>query len=142
MNQNLIIKKNISIQTSISKVWNALIDPEVIKLYLFGTQAISDWKEGRSIIFTGVWNGKEYKDHGTILKLEKEKMFRYNYWSSFSGVANIPENYSILTFELKPEGNFTSLSLTQENFPNPAAYEHSDVGWNQALNILKENLEK
>ncbi|AKP27347.1 conserved hypothetical protein [Leptospira interrogans serovar Manilae] len=62
MNQNLIMKKNISIQTSISKVWNALIDPEVIKLYLFGTQAISDWKEGSSIIFTGVWNGKEYKN--------------------------------------------------------------------------------
>ncbi|MFQ3916674.1 SRPBCC family protein [Leptospira kirschneri] len=142
MSENLILRKKISIQASISKVWNGLINPEVIKLYLFGTQTISDWKVGSSIVFTGEWNGKKYKDHGTILKLEKESLFQYNYWSNFSGVPNVPENYSILTFELNPEGNFTSLSLTQENFPNPAAYEHSDVGWDQALNILKEVLEK
>lgn len=75
MNQNLILKKEISIQAPIAKVWNGLIDPEVIKLYLYGTQTISDWKEGSSIVFTGVWEGKEYEDHGTILKLEKEKYF-------------------------------------------------------------------
>ncbi|EQA63783.1 SRPBCC family protein [Leptospira alexanderi] len=142
MNQNLILKKNISIQAPIAKVWNGLIDPEIIKLYLYGTQTISDWKEGSSIVFTGVWEGKEYKDHGTILKLEKEKIFRYNYWSRFSGVPDIPENYSILTFELKSEGIFTSLSLTQENFPNQTSYEHSDGGWDHALKILKDLLEK
>ncbi|EKR73925.1 hypothetical protein LEP1GSC074_3757 [Leptospira noguchii str. Hook] len=142
MSENLILRKKISIQAPISKVWNGLIDPEVIKLYLFGTQTISDWKEGSSIIFTGEWNGKEYKDHGTILKLEKENVFQYNYWSNFSGVPNVPENYSIITFELRSEENSTSLFLTQENFPNPTAYEHSDVGWNQALNTLKEVLEK
>ncbi|WP_061218999.1 SRPBCC family protein [Leptospira weilii] len=142
MNQNLILKKEISIQAPIAKVWNGLIDPEVIKLYLYGTQTISDWKEGSSIVFTGVWEGKEYEDHGTILKLEKEKIFRYNYWSSFLGVPDIPENYSILTFELKSEETFTSLSLTQENFPNQTSYEHSDKGWDHALQILKDLLEK
>ncbi|EMJ60516.1 MULTISPECIES: SRPBCC family protein [Leptospira] len=142
MNQNLILKKEISIQAPIAKVWNGLIDPEVIKLYLYGTQTISDWKEGSSIVFTGVWEGKEYEDHGTILKLEKEKIFRYNYWSSFLGVPDIPENYSILTFELKSEETFTFLSLTQENFPNQTSYEHSDKGWDHALQILKDLLEK
>ncbi|ALO24717.1 MULTISPECIES: SRPBCC family protein [Leptospira] len=142
MSQNLILKKNISIQASIAKVWNGLIDPEVIKIYLYGTQTISDWKEGSSILFTGVWEGKEYKDHGKILKLEKERTFRYSYWSNFSGVPDIPENYSIITFELKSEGTFTSLSLTQENFPTQTSYEHSANGWDYALKILKDFLEK
>ncbi|WP_061248270.1 SRPBCC family protein [Leptospira alstonii] len=142
MNQSLILKKNISIQAPITKVWNGLIDPEIIKLYLFGTQTISDWKEGSSILFTGVWEGKEYKDGGTILKLEKEKIFQYDYWSHFSGVPDVPENYSVITFELKANGASTSLSLTQENFPTQTSYEHSDKGWDHALNILKEFLEK
>ncbi len=142
MSQNLILKKNIPIQAPVAKVWNALIDPEVIKIYLYGTQTISDWKEGSSILFTGVWEGKAYEDHGTILKLEKEKIFRYDYWSHFSGVPDIPENYSIITFELKSEGPLTSLSLTQENFPTQTSYEHSDSGWDYALKILKDFLEK
>lgn len=75
MSQNLILKKNIPIQAPVAKVWNALIDPEVIKIYLYGTQTISDWKEGSSILFTGVWEGKAYEDRGTILKLERKKYF-------------------------------------------------------------------
>ncbi|EMO64592.1 hypothetical protein LEP1GSC133_2995 [Leptospira borgpetersenii serovar Pomona str. 200901868] len=43
---------------------------------------------------------------------------------------------------MKSEGAFTSLSLTQENFPTQTSYEHSDNGWDYALKILKDFLEK
>ncbi|MBW0432823.1 ATPase [Leptospira yasudae] len=142
MSQKLILKKQISIQAPIAKVWNGLIDPEIIKLYLYGTKTISDWKVGSPIVFTGVWEEKEYKDHGTILKFEKEKIFQYNYWSNFSGIPDVPENYSIITFELKSEGTSTILTLTQENFPTQTSYEHSDTGWDHSLKILKEFLER
>ncbi|PJZ52242.1 SRPBCC family protein [Leptospira adleri] len=142
MNQKLILKKNISIQAPLSKVWNAMIDPEVIKLYLYGTQAISDWKVGSPIVFTGVWENQTYRDHGTILKFEKEKVFQYDYWSTFSGIPDIPENYSVITMELGLDGTSTSLTLTQENFPTETSYEHSNSGWDHSLKILKEILEK
>ncbi|TGL77199.1 SRPBCC family protein [Leptospira yasudae] len=142
MSQKLILKKQISIQAPIAKVWNGLIDPEIIKLYLYGTKTISDWKVGSPIVFTGFWEEKEYKDHGTILKFEKEKIFQYNYWSNFSGIPDVPENYSIITFELKSEGTSTLLTLTQENFPTQTSYEHSDTGWDHSLKILKEFLER
>ncbi|EMY76863.1 hypothetical protein LEP1GSC060_3319 [Leptospira weilii serovar Ranarum str. ICFT] len=74
--------------------------------------------------------------------MEKEKIFQYSYWSGFLGVPDLPEKNSVITFELKTDGTSTSLSLTQENFPTQTSYEHSDKGWDQALNILKEFLEK
>ncbi|EMJ80153.1 hypothetical protein LEP1GSC016_3012 [Leptospira borgpetersenii serovar Hardjo-bovis str. Sponselee] len=43
---------------------------------------------------------------------------------------------------MKSEGAFTSLSLTQENFPTQTSYEHSANGWDYALKILKDFLEK
>ena len=42
-------KASIEIKTPTAKVWQALIIPELIKQYLFGTEAISDWKAGSTI---------------------------------------------------------------------------------------------
>ncbi len=138
----LILRKTISIKAPASKVWEALTTPEWIKKYLFGTQTISDWKVGSPIIFTGTWEGKEYQDKGTILKFEKEKVFQYNYWSSFSSLPDLPENYAVLTFELSPHGNTTELLLTQDNIANETALEHSSKNWDGVLGGMKELLEK
>ncbi len=138
----LILRKTISIKAPASKVWEALTTPEWIKKYLFGTETISDWKVGSPIIFTGTWEGKEYKDKGTILKFEKEKLFQYNYWSSFSSLPDLPENYAVLTFELSPRGSNTELSLTQDNIADETALEHSSKNWDGVLGGMKELLEK
>ena len=138
----LILRKTISIKAPASKVWEALTTPEWIKKYLFGTETISDWKVGSPIIFTGTWEGKEYKDKGTILKFEKEKLFQYNYWSSFSSLPDLPENYAVLTFELSPRGSNTELSLTQDYIADETALEHSSKNWDGVLGGMKELLEK
>jgi len=39
-------RKSITINAPAAKVWDALINPELIKQYLFGTEAISDWEVG------------------------------------------------------------------------------------------------
>jgi uncharacterized protein YndB with AHSA1/START domain len=138
----LMLRKTLSIKAPASKVWEALTTPEWIKKYLFGTETISDWKVGSPIIFRGTWEGKEYKDKGTILKFEKEKVFQYNYWSSFSSLPDLPENYSVLTFELSPRGSSTELLLTQDNIADETALEHSSKNWDGVLGGMKELLEK
>ena len=77
----------------------ALTYPKIIHQWLFGTTVISDWKPGSPILFTGSWQGQEYQDKGTILQLEKEEKFQYNYWSGFPGLPDIGENYSIIGFD-------------------------------------------
>ncbi|MBL4624123.1 MAG: hypothetical protein JKY42_03145 [Flavobacteriales bacterium] len=44
MNKDLKVSKTIKINASTEQVWDALINPEKIKVYLFGTETITDWK--------------------------------------------------------------------------------------------------
>jgi uncharacterized protein YndB with AHSA1/START domain len=139
---NKTLNKTIRIKAPTSKVWSTLTNPDLIKEWLFGTNVISDWKVGSQILFTGTWQGTEYKDKGTILKFEIEKIFQYNYWSGFSGLPDRPENYSVIAFELTPEDNFTTLALTQSNFATETMYEHSDKNWSATLDLMKNIIEK
>ena len=45
MHKNLIDRTSITIHTSSTNVWSALVSPEAIKRYMFGTNVASDWCE-------------------------------------------------------------------------------------------------
>jgi uncharacterized protein YndB with AHSA1/START domain len=74
VNKGLVAKASISIDAPIDKVWNALTNPEVIKQYMFGTNVVSDWREGSPIVWKGKWQGTTYEDKGVILKLKPERL--------------------------------------------------------------------
>lgn len=139
---NLILKKEFTFNAPVETVWDALTNPEKIKRYLFGTNAISDWKEGSSLLFTGEWDGKQYTDKGTILKIEKNKTFQYTYWSSFSSLPDRPENYSVLTFVLSSNRQRTLLTLEQKGFVDEKAFDHSDKNWESVMNTMRGIVEQ
>jgi len=142
LNNNLILKRQFTFNAPAEAVWDALTNPEKIKLYLFGTQTICDWKEGSSLIFTGTWEGKQYTDKGTILKFEKNKVLQYNYWSSFSPLPDLPENYSVLTFTLSSHENRTTLALEQKGFIDEKSLNHTRENWTSVMNTMKGVVEK
>jgi len=141
MTNKLVIKKSVEINADKTKVWDALVNPEKIKLYLFGTETITDWKVGSPIVFQGVWEGVIYKDKGTILRFIPGQKLKYDYWSSFSKLEDVPENYQQITFDIINQGGKTILTLTQENIPNQEAKEHSESNWGMVLNQLKQIVE-
>jgi uncharacterized protein YndB with AHSA1/START domain len=142
MNKGLIAKASIDIQAPVTKVWDALITPETIRQYMFGTEVVSQWKKGSSITWKGVWKGKPYQDKGTILEIEPPKLLRYTHFSPLSGDADIPENYHTLTYELMDKGSYIHISLSQDNNANEKAKEHSLQMWQALLAELKKVLEK
>ena len=142
MAANLIAKASTNIAVPASRVWDALTNPEIIKQYFFGTKAISDWKEGSTLEFRGEWEGKPYVDKGTILQIDREKIFQYTYLSSFSGLPDLPENYANITYELHEDSGTTLLIVKQENIANEQARKHSEQNWAYVLQSLKELLEK
>ena len=142
MENNLILEVSTPINASKSVVWKALTDPEQIKKYLFGTETISDWKIGSPITFSGVWEGKPYIDKGTILQIEKEKILKYNYWSSFSGTEDVPANYANITYSLKEKDGQTMFTILQDGIKTKEARDHSEQNWRMVMNSLKELLEK
>jgi uncharacterized protein YndB with AHSA1/START domain len=142
MATDLILNTSVIIHASKSKVWNALIDPEQIKKYLFGTKTVSDWKVGSPITFSGEWEGKAYVDKGTILQIEKEKLLKYSYWSSFAGTEDKPENYFNITYLLEEQNGSTVFRITQDGMKSKEAHDHSEQNWKMVMNTLKDLLEK
>jgi len=138
MNKRLSVKANIDIDSKIELVWDALVNPEKIKIYLFGTETISDWKPESEIIFQGEYQGQKYKDKGIIKELKANEIFSYTYWSGFSGMEDIAENYSLITFKMKIVNNKIILDVVQTGFADEKAYQHSSGAWNNILKQIKE----
>ena len=139
--ENLIARAEIRIYASADRVWNALVNPEIIRRYMFDTTAVSDWNEGSSITWKGEWQGKLYEDRGVILRLEPERLIRYSHFSPLSGLPDIPENYHTITIELSGESGYTQVSLSQDNNPTAQARDHSGKNWELVLAGLKKVVE-
>jgi uncharacterized protein YndB with AHSA1/START domain len=139
--KGLKAKATIRIEAPAKAVWEALTTPALIKQYLFGTDAVSDWKPGSPIAFRGEWEGKPYEDKGTILKAEPNKVFEYTYWSSMSGKEDVPANYANVTYNLDGENGRTVLTITQDGIPTEESKKHSEQNWGMVLTTLKEMLE-
>ena len=90
MKQSFSTKRSVTIHVDAAKVWDALTNPALIKQYLFGTEASSDWKEGSKINYKGVWQGKSYEDKGVIKKCEPNRLLVSTYWSAFSDLPDSP----------------------------------------------------
>ena len=142
MKNTFVAKVEIDINASASEVWDALTNPEIIKQYFFGTDAISDWKAGSSLQFKGSWEGKEYLDKGIILEVVQEKLFRYNYLSSFSGLEDKQENYANISYALTAGAGRTKLVVTQDNIATEDACTHSKQNWKYILEGMKKLIEK
>ena len=141
MTGTLTATVSLEINSTVSSVWKALTDPELVKQYFFGTELVCDWKTGSPIFFRGEWEGKKYEDKGTILDIEKEKYIKYNYWSSMSGTPDIPENYSTITYELSSNGNTTVLTILQDGILDEERKKHSEQHWLYIMSAMKKLVE-
>lgn len=149
--KNLIAKTHTTINTSIDKVWDAFVNPDTIKKYMFDTTVISDWKEGSKITWKGEWNGKPYEDKGTILQFKPTTKLQYNHFSPLTGQPDVPENYHTVTVELADtrlagatgqEGTQTIVTLSQDKNATEQEKEHSEQNWMMMLSALKKLLEE
>ena len=142
MSQNLIAKVEVNINAPVSKVWEALTNPHIIKQYLFGTEVVTDWSVGSPIIWKGVWQGKPYEDKGKIVQIIPEKLLETTYWSSMAGLSDKPENFKKVTYALSKENSNTKLILTQDNNISKEDVIHSEQNWKMVLDGLKKLLEE
>ncbi len=142
MSKGLVAKVSIRINAPVEKVWDALTNPTLIKKYMFGTDVLSDWKEGASIKWKGIWNGKSYEDKGVILQKVPMKTLRVTHFSPLSGLPDEKENYHTLIYDLSSRGGSTILNLSQDNNSNEISRDHSQKNWEMMLENIKKTLEE
>jgi len=141
MGENLIAKSTLNINAPASKVWDALINPVMIKQYLFGSDVISDWREGSPVIYKGNYLGKEFEDKGKVLRMDPEKLLVMTHWSPLSGTPDLPENYHTVAYELTTIPNAIQVTISQDNNASEEERLQSEKFWTTVLEGMKKLLE-
>ncbi len=145
----LIVKSIITIDAPASKVWDALVNPEKTKVYMFGCETVSDWKVGSPLLWKGNYEGQDMVFvKGDILAIEPKKLLTYTTIDPNSSIDDVSENYLQVTYLLTRENDKTVLTVTQGDYNTVAngekryaeAYNHGE-GWNPILVEIKKLVE-
>ncbi len=128
------------VKAPVDTVWNALINPELVKQYFFGSDQKSDWQIGSPIEWTGEYDGQSYLDKGIVLEFVPHQKLSYSYLSSWSGLEDQPENYLVVTYEVREVDGGTLLTITQSNYDEEKA-SHSSENWGVVIDGLKKIVE-
>src|ERR1700687_2868546 len=83
--RKLIAKSSIQINNTVDEAWKALVDPEIVAKYMLGSQQVSDWQKGSSIIWRKDFNGRRFEDKGEILEITPPKHRKYTHSPPASG---------------------------------------------------------
>ena len=137
----LVATAETDIDATPARVWKALVDPEQIKEYMFGSQVVTDWQPGSSIVWKGDYEGKKYEDKGEVLEVEPNRRLKVTHFSPMSGQKDEPANYHTLTYDLEKRGDTTHVSLSQDNNVNKDEAKHSKENWGMMLTGLKRFIE-
>jgi len=145
MTTPLIIKNSISINAPKAKVWDALVNPEQTKKYMFGCEPVSDWKPGSTLLWNGEDEGKLITFvKGNIVEIRPEEYLAYTVIDPNNpNVPDIPENYLTVTYALEEKDGVTQFRVTQGDYSIVAdgqnRYEDSNKvgGWQSLLEAIK-----
>ncbi|HEY2899974.1 MAG TPA: SRPBCC family protein [Polyangia bacterium] len=138
---NRVAKADVTIKAPVEKVWDALVNPAIIKSYMFGTDVQSEWKAGSPIVWKGEYQGKKYEDHGRILEVVPQHKLRYSHFSPLSGLPDAPENYHQVTIDLAGDDGSVKVALAQDQNHSAQAQAESEKNWKVMLAGLKKTVE-
>jgi uncharacterized protein YndB with AHSA1/START domain len=138
MSQGLTAKAEVTIHAPVDKVWDALVNPEAIKRYMFGATVDSDWKEGSPITWKGEWKGKAFEDKGRVVEVRRGERLRYTHYSPLTGAPDVPESYHNVTVSLSARNGDVRVELSQDQNKTEKAREESQRNWEMMLQGLKK----
>jgi len=147
--EKLIVKNTVTINAPASKVWDALVNPEQTKKYMFGCETVSDWQPGSQLLWKMNHVGKEIIPvKGVIKDIKPDKLLTYTVIDPDASYPDIPENYLNVRYELEENKGVTVLTVLQDGFEGAAEGEkrYKDVynngeGWNPILAEIKKLVE-
>lgn len=150
MENPLVVTSSILINAPVSKVWDALVNPEKTKIYMFGCETVSDWKVGSDLLWRGKHEGKEMVFvKGKIVQIEANHLLKYTVIDPFASYPDIPENYLNVTYRLQEFDSQTELIVLQDGFETAAEGEkryidtyNNGEGWNPILIEIKKVAEE
>ena len=128
------------ISTTPEKVWNALQDPELTKLFWGRGRNVSDWQVGSD------WQHQDYDDAsavrvtGKVVEADPPKRLVVT-WESRSAAPE-PRKASRVTYAIEPAFGAVRLTVTHDELElGSKAWQDIAMGWPAVLSSLKSLLE-
>jgi len=148
MSDSMIVTNSITIHAPAAEVWDALVNPVKTKQYMFGCEPITDWQPGSSLLWKGVFDGKELiAVKGEIKEIKPGKYLAYTVIDPNSTIPDIPENYLTVTYDLKEQNGQTVFTVTQGDYAKVAEGQRryddtmQEGGWESLLVQIKKLVE-
>ncbi len=149
MSNPLLIRSSVTIDAPALKVWDALVNPVQTKKYMYGCEALSDWKPGSPLIWKGIFDGVELiAVKGDIVAIEPGKYLAYTVIDpNNNDIPDLPENYLTVTYHLESINDQTTLTVTQGDYSKVAEgqkrYQHAvdGGGWESIVAEIKRIVE-
>lgn len=127
------------IRTTPERVWDALMDPKLNKLYWFGAAMQSEWKKGSD--WKIVLADGRTADMGEIVEIEKPKKIVIKWRNEFMPEMKA-EGWSQCTMEIEPSGDMVKLTVLHEIDRDSSKFIQAvSGGWPKILSGLKTLLE-
>ena len=133
-----------TVHAPVDEVWRVRTDARQVGALFMGSTVQTDFHRGSPITFKGEFKGKRYEDKGEILSVDECRRLSFSHYSGMSGAPDTPENYHVVTFDLRPEGEETRVTLTQANLTGgvrQADIEHK-ADYEKPWSAVLEGLDK
>ena len=128
----------INIDAPIEKVWDTVTNPELVKLWQYGSDLLTTWEIGTEIKFRTEWEDKVFEQWGKVLEVKPYQWVRYSLFAPGSDLEDKPENYFIMNYILTVEDSQTKLEIVQEDNRPDAKQEEPQGEENPVLQSLKK----
>jgi len=144
--EKLFVKNCILIKATALQVWDALVNPEQTKKYMFGCETVSDWQPGSPLLWKGSYEGREMVFvKGIVEEIRPPEFLKYTVIDPNAAMEDIPENYLHVSYSLEEREGKTMLTVMQDGFETAAAGEkrykdtyNNGEGWNPILVEIKK----
>ncbi len=117
MSDPLFTRYTVDIDASPAAVWAMLTDPQLTKQYMFGCEAVTDWRVGSPLQWKGQYEGRDMVFVvGHVVTFEPYTRLAYTTFDPNGTLEDSPRNYVTMTCTLTPRPGGTRLELTQGDF--------------------------
>ncbi len=109
--QEPVVEVDTTVAAPEGRVWQAMMEGAMFP----GTDLETDWKVGHPIVLRGEWQGRAFVDRGEVRSITKDRELVLTHWSDKDGSGTRPASYHVVRFTLEPDGDRTTVKLTQFN---------------------------
>ncbi len=90
----------IRINAPTQKVWDTITKPELVKLWQYGSDLLTNWNVGSDIKFRSEWEGIVFEQWGKVLEIRPNEIVKYSLFAPRPDLEDKAENYFIMTYGL------------------------------------------